>query len=125
MTVTRQHVPMSAAHPGQLLTRAEAAEVLPRYLGPVLTVEGIRARDWDAVTDPALPPGLILVRPAALTIAAAELADVELALTYAEHRRQAARFLRTTVVRVALESGLTDLRPFARPALNLNAAGAA
>lgn len=107
--------PMSADHPGQLLTRPEAARVLPRYVGPVLVTAGVRAYGWDVDVDEALPLGTIHVQPAAVRITVAEVGDLELALTYAEQRRQAARFLRNLVVRTALEVGLTDLRPFARP----------
>lgn len=109
------HVTMSAGHPGQLLDLGEAARALPGHVGPVVTVAGVMLRDWTVYLNPLLPTGTIHVHPARLTIGVREYGDLELALLIAEHRRQAARFLRTTVVRVALESGLTDLRPFARP----------
>lgn len=107
------HDPMSTGHPGQLLKLGDAARVLPGYVGPVLTIAGVRARGWDVDLNPYLPTGVIIITPATLRLTAREEGDVELALLYAEHRRQAGRELRRIVIEHAGALGL-DLRPFAR-----------
>lgn len=113
MTATATHDPMSTGHAGYLLNLGDAARALPGYVGPVLTVAGVRARGWDVYRNPLLPTGLIHVHPGRLTIGVREEGDLELALTVAEHRRQAGRELRRIVIEHAGGLGL-DLRPFAR-----------
>lgn len=115
MTTAPAHDPMSAAHPGYLLNLGDAARALPGYVGPVVTVLGVRARGWEVTLNRYLPTGVIIIAPASLTITAREEGDLVLALTIAEHRRQAARALRATVIGAAGRY-FTDLRPFARPA---------